>query len=118
MLVWLFNPTKLVGKSPKLTIFWEEEPYKIMEILNDVTMRIRKESSGKYKVVHVDRLKAVEIRTHKENENASTGTKGTDMDLGFLEEEETIGETLEKMEETGRETVSPRGDGFDHQETD
>ena len=40
--VWLFNPTKQLGKSPKLTIFWEEDPYIIIEKVNDVVMKIQK----------------------------------------------------------------------------
>ena len=59
MAVWLFNPTKMVGKSPKLTIFWEEIPYVIIEKINDVVMRIQKSKKGKPRVVHVDRLEPV-----------------------------------------------------------
>jgi len=58
--VWLFNPTKQVGKSPKLMIFWEEEPYVITERVNDVVMKIQKNKKAKPRVVHVDRLKLVE----------------------------------------------------------
>jgi hypothetical protein len=57
MKVWLYNPTKKVERSPKLTIYWEEEPYTIIEIVNDVTMKIRKDISTKPRIVHVDRLK-------------------------------------------------------------
>ena len=58
--VWLFNPTKQVGKSPKLTIFWEEEPYVITEKVNDVVMKIQRNRRTKPRIVHVDRLKLVE----------------------------------------------------------
>ena len=58
--VWLFNPTKQVGKSPKLTIFWEEQPYVIIEQVNDVVVKIQKNARSKPKIVHVDRLKLVE----------------------------------------------------------
>ena len=58
--VWLFNPTKQVGKSPKLTIFWEEEPYVITERVNDVVMKIQRNRRTKPRIVHVDRLKLVE----------------------------------------------------------
>ena len=57
--VWLFNPTKQLGKSPKLTIFWEEDPYIIIEKVNDVVMKIQKGRRHKPRVVHVDRLKLV-----------------------------------------------------------
>ena len=36
------QPTKQVGKSPKLTIFWEEELYVITERVNDVVMKIQR----------------------------------------------------------------------------
>ena len=58
--VWLYNPTKQVGKSPKLMIFWEEDPYIITERVNDVVMKIQKSRKAKPKIVHVDRLKLVE----------------------------------------------------------
>ena len=58
--VWLFNPTKQVGKSPKLTIFWGEEPYVITERINDVVMKIQRKGNSKPRIVHVDRLKLVE----------------------------------------------------------
>lgn len=58
--VWLFNPTKRVGKSPKLTIFWEETPYVIVDKVNDVVMKIQKNRKSKPRIVHVDRLKLVE----------------------------------------------------------
>lgn len=58
--VWLFNPTKHVGKSPKLTTFWEETPYVITERVNDVVMKIQKSKTSKARIVHVDRLKLVE----------------------------------------------------------
>ena len=58
--VWLFNPTKTVGKSPKLCIFWEETPYVIIEKVSDVVMKIQKKATTKPRIVHVDRLKVVE----------------------------------------------------------
>ena len=58
--VWLFNPTKRVGKSPKLTVFWEEEPYVITEKVNDVVVKIQRSRRTKPRIVHVDRLKLVE----------------------------------------------------------
>ncbi len=58
--VWLFNPTKRVGKSPKLTIFWEETPYVIVGKVNDVVMKIQKNRKSKPRIVHVDKLKRVE----------------------------------------------------------
>ena len=54
--VWLYNPSKKIGLSPKLTIFWEEEPYRIIDILNNVTAVISRGEGKKQRVVHVDKL--------------------------------------------------------------
>ncbi|KAJ8703953.1 hypothetical protein PYW07_013247 [Mythimna separata] len=54
-LVWLHNPLRRKGKSPKLQARWEG-PYTVIKRINDVTYRIKKGLRGKPKVVHVDRL--------------------------------------------------------------
>ncbi|KAE8737750.1 hypothetical protein FOCC_FOCC016783 [Frankliniella occidentalis] len=51
--VWLFNPQRTVGLSPKLQSPWEHG-WRITEMLNSVVARIRR--ANKYKIVHVDRL--------------------------------------------------------------
>lgn len=53
--VWLFNPRRIVGRSPKLQSNWEG-PYKIVKKLNDVVYCIRKSSRHRNKIVHLDRL--------------------------------------------------------------
>ncbi|CAF4895233.1 unnamed protein product [Pieris macdunnoughi] len=55
--VWLHNPTKRKGKSPKLQADWDG-PYTIITKINDVTYRIKKMSGlrSKPKVVHINRL--------------------------------------------------------------
>ena len=58
--VWLFNPTKRVGRSPKLMTFWEETPYVVVEKINDVVMKVQKSRNSKPRIIHVDRLKKVE----------------------------------------------------------
>ena len=68
MLVLLNNPTKMLGTSPKLTIFWEELPYKIIEMVNDVTARIQRVGHQKQRVVHVDRMKKVEKQPSVDDE--------------------------------------------------
>jgi hypothetical protein len=80
--VWLYNPTKKVGRSPKLSIYWEEIPYVIVNVINDVTMEIAREGKAGSRVVHVDRLKKV------------VGAK-----LHTIEELETILPTVELGEE-------------------
>ena len=53
--VWLYNPHRQKGLSPKLQRNWEG-PYTIMKKINDVVYRIQKGARGKPKVVHRDRL--------------------------------------------------------------
>ncbi|UYV75940.1 K02A2.6-like [Cordylochernes scorpioides] len=54
-MVWLYNPQRKKGHSPKLQYQWEG-PYKIIKCLNDVIYRIQKTRTSKPKVVHYNRL--------------------------------------------------------------
>ena len=54
-LVWLYNPQRRRGLSPKLQRNWEG-PYEIVKRINDVVYRIRKMPNGKPRVVHFNRL--------------------------------------------------------------
>ena len=54
--VWLHNPSKKVGRSPKLQRPWEG-PYLVIDRLSAVTYRIQRTSRSKPKVVHFNRLK-------------------------------------------------------------
>ncbi|UYV77490.1 K02A2.6-like [Cordylochernes scorpioides] len=54
-MVWLHNPQRKKGLSPKLQYQWEG-PYKIIKCLNDVIYRIQKTPKSKPKVVHYNRL--------------------------------------------------------------
>jgi hypothetical protein len=53
--VWLYRPTRMKGKSPKLQPSWEG-PYTIVTRINDVVYRIRKNPKSKMMIVHLDRL--------------------------------------------------------------
>ncbi|KAJ8921336.1 hypothetical protein NQ315_002950 [Exocentrus adspersus] len=53
--VWLYNPKRTKGKSPKLQKSWEG-PYTVVTRLNDVVYRIQKNPPAKMKIVHIDRL--------------------------------------------------------------
>jgi len=53
--VWLHNPRRKKGLSPKLQSPWEG-PYDVVEVLSDVTYRIRRGARCRPRVVHVDRL--------------------------------------------------------------
>ena len=54
-LVWLFNPKRRKGISPKLTCDWEG-PYVILKRINELLYRIRKSAREKPRVVHRNRL--------------------------------------------------------------
>ncbi|VEN40030.1 unnamed protein product [Callosobruchus maculatus] len=54
-LVWLYNPQKRHGLTPKLQSSWEG-PYKVVKKINDVIYRIKKADGGKPTVVHFNRL--------------------------------------------------------------
>ncbi|KAJ8909422.1 hypothetical protein NQ315_003473 [Exocentrus adspersus] len=49
--VWLYNPKRTKGKSPKLQKSWEG-PYIVVTRLNDVVYRIQKNPQAKMKIVH------------------------------------------------------------------
>jgi hypothetical protein len=54
--VWLHNPQRKKGKSPKLSRNWDG-PYAVTDWINDIVVRIRKSPQAKPKVVHINRLK-------------------------------------------------------------
>ena len=51
--VWLFNPKRRHGRSPKLQTNWER-PYTVKKRINDVVYRIQQEGQRKFKVVHLN----------------------------------------------------------------
>ena len=53
--VWLYNPQRRRGYSPKLQTSWEG-PYRIVDRRNDVVYRIQKPPRGKPRIVHFNRL--------------------------------------------------------------
>ncbi|KAJ8946775.1 hypothetical protein NQ318_018984 [Aromia moschata] len=53
--VWLYNPQRRRGLSPKLQSSWEG-PYEVITRINDVVYRIQKLPRGKSRVVHFNRL--------------------------------------------------------------
>ena len=53
--VWLYNPKRRKGYSPKLQSSWEG-PYTVIKEINDLIYRIQLSPRSKRKVVHVERL--------------------------------------------------------------
>ncbi|KAJ8977904.1 hypothetical protein NQ317_012405 [Molorchus minor] len=62
--VWLYNPARRKGRSPKLQKSWEG-PYTVIKRINDLVYRIQRGPRAKMKVVHLDRL-APYRRPHEE----------------------------------------------------
>jgi transposase InsO family protein/predicted aspartyl protease len=63
--VWLFDPKRRRGLSPKLQNQWDG-PYEIVKRINDVVYRVRKMPRGKAKVVHFNRLTPYEGEDREE----------------------------------------------------
>ena len=53
--VWLCNPKRRKGISPKLSCDWEG-PYVVLKIINELLYRVKKSTSTKPRVVHRNRL--------------------------------------------------------------
>jgi len=56
-LVWLYNPVRKKGLSPKLSKSWEEIPYKIEEFVNPLVIRMKRHPGTAERIVHVDKVK-------------------------------------------------------------
>ncbi|GBM27384.1 hypothetical protein AVEN_250418-1 [Araneus ventricosus] len=54
-LVWMYNPKRRRGLSPKLQQNWEG-PYTVVKKLNDVVYRVQRWPNAKPKVIHINRL--------------------------------------------------------------
>ncbi|GBO02529.1 hypothetical protein AVEN_224900-1 [Araneus ventricosus] len=53
--VWMYNPKRRRGLSPKLQQNWEG-PYTLVKKLNDVIYRVQRTPNAKPKVIHINRL--------------------------------------------------------------
>ncbi|KAK4295125.1 hypothetical protein Pmani_032308 [Petrolisthes manimaculis] len=96
--VWLYNPRRKRGLSPKLQSSWEG-PYHVQEVMSDVTYRIRR-GQNRSRVVHVDRLWRYFGPGHYSWGNGQGGEtveSGEDVE----EEEETPDEEEVEMWENG-----------------
>jgi hypothetical protein len=69
-LVWLYNPQRRRGLSPKMQRNWEG-PYEVVKRINDVIYRIRKTPTGKPRVVHFNRLAPFAGDNHEEQRGAT-----------------------------------------------
>ena len=55
-MVFLHNPSTPQGLSPKLHSFWRG-PYKITQVISELTYKIREIETNKELIVHYDRMK-------------------------------------------------------------
>ncbi|GBL87992.1 hypothetical protein AVEN_133667-1 [Araneus ventricosus] len=62
-LVWMYNPKRRRGLSPKLQQNWEG-PYTVVKKLNDVVYRVQRSPNVKPKVIHVNRLAPCRATDH------------------------------------------------------
>jgi hypothetical protein len=58
--VWLYNPKRRVGRTPKLDKSWEG-PYGIVTLIGPVLAEIQRCRSSKPKIVHVDKLAPTKV---------------------------------------------------------
>ncbi|GBL75367.1 hypothetical protein AVEN_194565-1 [Araneus ventricosus] len=62
-LVWMYNPKRWRGQSPKLQQNWEV-PYTIIKKLNDAIFRLQRSPNAKPKIIHINRLAPYRATDH------------------------------------------------------
>ena len=124
--VWLHNPRRRKGFSPKLQSSWEG-PYEVVDALSDVTYRIRR-GTQRSKVVHVDRLwryrgEGVYTWQGEDDDEMASGSEAGDLEalpgpqpvgmdgVGAAAEG---GESLSSLEELGVLCPAERAGGEEH----
>ncbi|GBL91310.1 Gag-Pol polyprotein [Araneus ventricosus] len=61
--VWMYNPKRQRGLSPKLQQNWEV-PYTIVKKLNEVIYRVQRSPNAKPKVIHINQLASYRATDH------------------------------------------------------
>jgi hypothetical protein len=69
-LVWLYNPKRIQGYSPKLYNQWEG-PYEVVTRINDVVYKIKNFPRGKPRIVHFNRFASFQGRNGVEKGQAA-----------------------------------------------
>ena len=102
----MFNPTKKIGRSPKLQIKWEEEPYRVLGTLSDLVIKIESINRKRRRIVHRNQVKEVqnqeEYRTAKEGNQPENGRGpgGADNPLPGQGNQPSEDENIEEEENT------------------
>ena len=107
--VWLFNPHRKKGITPKFDLPWEG-PFLVLERLSDVTFRIQRTCRSVPKVVHYNRLKKYRgegfeswLKTPVESDHSDHDVRNNiaqKPSLETIEEEDTEGELVDDAAET------------------
>ncbi|GBM31847.1 hypothetical protein AVEN_56942-1 [Araneus ventricosus] len=63
VLVWMYDPKRRRGLSPKLKQNWEG-PYTVVKKLNDVVYRVQRSPNAKPKVIYINRLAPYRANDH------------------------------------------------------
>ncbi|KAJ8935728.1 hypothetical protein NQ318_010578 [Aromia moschata] len=82
--VWLYNPQRRRGLSPKLQSSWEG-PYEVVTRINDVVYRIQKLPRRKPRVVHFNRLAPFAGSNDEQAEARVRHVSPPDSELSFKE---------------------------------
>ncbi|KAJ8959050.1 hypothetical protein NQ318_022305 [Aromia moschata] len=82
--VWLYNPQRRRGLSPKLQSSWEG-PYEVVTRINDVVYRIQELPRGKPRVVHFNRLAPFAGNNDEQAEARVRHVSPPDSELSFEE---------------------------------
>ncbi|KAJ8949444.1 hypothetical protein NQ318_007545 [Aromia moschata] len=82
--VWLYNPQRRRGLSPKLQSSWEG-PYEVVTRINDVVYRIQKLPRGKPRMVHFNRLAPFAGSNDEQAEARVRHVSPPDSELSFEE---------------------------------
>ncbi|KAJ8948307.1 hypothetical protein NQ318_020794 [Aromia moschata] len=82
--IWLYNPQRRRGLSPKLQSSWEG-PYEVVTRINDVVYRIQKLPRGKPRVVHFNRLAPFAGSNDEQAEARVRHVSPPDSELSFEE---------------------------------
>ncbi|XP_063889733.1 uncharacterized protein LOC135116311 [Scylla paramamosain] len=127
-LVWLHNPRRKRGLSPKLQSSWEG-PYTVVEPISEVTYRITRGSHCQLRIVHINRMwryygpgqytwgpggddgKDKEVSGHEElqedEEDAAAGTGGDD-EMDEMQETYAAGAEEQSVLSPSIQTSNPR----------
>ena len=54
--VWVHNPFKPLGLSPKLQVYYDRKPYVVLQLVSEVVIKVKGGSHGRVKFIHIDNV--------------------------------------------------------------